>query len=213
MTGDASARPHPLPREQPSSALRARVLLAASQKDAATRQRVKRRDALLAFSACLVPLLVFAAFGGVREGPRPQALVLQPALGAAALALAATVVGFSRGRSTLGRAGIWSLGLMFATPAALFGWKVLMSAQFDNMMVNWPARVGFRCLGLSCLMAVWPLAAFLIARRASDPVHPALTGAPRVRRSARGFGSWSISVVRSHTCRICLSATCCRSCW
>ena len=45
------------------------------------------------------------------------------------------------------------------------------------MMARWPGRPGFRCLGLSLGMAAPLLAAFLVMRRRSDPVHPGIAGA------------------------------------
>ena len=124
-----------------------------------------------------MPLLIFLAFGGLRDGPRPTTLVLRTSLGASFIALACGVVGLSRGRSTLGRARVWLWGLALFAPVALFGWKVLASVQFEQMMARWPGRIGLRCLWLHCLMALWPLTALMITRRESDPLHPALTGA------------------------------------
>jgi hypothetical protein len=88
----------------------------------------------------------------------------------------------------LGRASVWLWGLAVVTPLALLGWKVIASAQFDNMMVRWPGRVGLRCLWLSCLMAVWPLVALVLTRRRTDPLHPGLTGA--AIGSAVGASTW-----------------------
>ena len=116
----------------PSSELRARVLLAASRQDAPTRDRVKRRDGWLLLSAALVPLLVFFAFGGLRDGPRPTTLVLRTSLGASAIALICMLVGLSRGGSTLGRARVWLWCLALLAPSALFGWKVAASAPFER---------------------------------------------------------------------------------
>lgn len=172
----------------PRSELRARVLLAASQQPAPLRDRVRRRNAWLLLSAAAVPLLVFAAFGGVRAAPRPPALVLQTSLGAGAIALGYAVLAFSRGRSTLGRARLWLVGVAVSAPLALLGWKIVTSAFFEHMMESWPTRVGLRCLGLSCLVAAWPLIAMAIARRGSDPVQPGLTGA--ALGAAVGACSW-----------------------
>jgi hypothetical protein len=173
---------------QPPSELRTRVLSAASRERAATRPQVQRRRAVLLLSACVVPVLIFLAFGGLRAGPRPSALVLRTALGSTAIALVALVVACSRGRSTLGRAGVYFLWLSIATPFALLAWKVAMSAGVASMMQRWPERVGFRCLLLSCLMSAWPLAALVMARKALDPLHPALTGA--AIGSAIGASIW-----------------------
>jgi hypothetical protein len=161
----------------PPAELRARVLLAARREPAAPRKSVRRRNAVVLISACVVPVLLFLAVGGVREAPRPTGLVLQTSLGAAAIASVVTIVALSRGRSTLGRASVWFLGVTMAAPIALFAWKLATSAQFHDMMLRWPERVGFRCLWLSCALAAWPLAALVLTRKGSDPVHPALTGA------------------------------------
>jgi hypothetical protein len=164
------------------------VLLAASLEDAPPRARVRRRDAWLLLSACVLPLLIFLAVGGMREAPRPPALVLRTSLGAAAIALGCGVVGLSRGRSTLGRARAWLFGVAVSAPLALFAWKIVTSAQFVDMMLQWPARIGLRCFWLSCVMAAWPLAAVVLTRQKSDPVHPALTGA--AIGAAVGAGLW-----------------------
>lgn len=172
----------------PTPELRARVLLAASRERAATRARVRLGDAAALVAAFVVPLLIFAAFGGLREGPRPSALVLRTSLGAAAIAFAAGVVAFTRGRSSVGRAKAWLLALSIATPLLLLTWKVAISAEFAGMLVRWPGRIGLRCLGLSCLMALGPMAVAVSRRRASVALHPALTGA--AFGSAVGAAVW-----------------------
>ena len=48
---------------------------------------------------------------------------------------------------------------------------------FPEAAVMPPGKWGFRCLGLTVAAAVFPLVGIVIARRASDPVHPAATGA------------------------------------
>jgi hypothetical protein len=161
----------------PSADLRSRVLQAASQERSPTRGEVRVRNAALLVSGVVVPIVVFLAYGGVRPTSRPETLIAETALGAAAIAITAAVVALGRGRSMLGRAGIWLLSLAILTPIVLFAWKVGVSAQYPGMMVSWVERPGFRCMRLSCLLAAWPLVAFVMTRRASDPTHPRLTGA------------------------------------
>jgi hypothetical protein len=173
---------------QPPAELRARVLQAASLEQAATRAGVRRRNTIILISACVVPVLLFLGVGGVREAPRPTGLVLQTSLGAAAIACVVGVVALSRGRSTLGRASVWFLGVAMAAPITLLGWKIASSSQFENMMQQWPHRPGFRCLWLSFALAAWPLVALILTRKGSDPVHPALTGA--AIGSAIGSAVW-----------------------
>lgn len=173
---------------KPPAELRSRILSAVAGEPAATRVQIERRRVVMLLSAGVVPLLIFLGFGGLREGPRPAALVLRTALGGAAIALVALVVACSRGRSTLGRARAYFLWLVIVTPIALLTWKVAMSVEFTHMMQAWPGRVGFRCLWLSCLMAVWPLAALVLTRKGTDPLYPALTGA--AIGSAIGASIW-----------------------
>jgi hypothetical protein len=77
----------------------------------------------------------------------------------------------------LGRPRIVLLATLVVTPLVLMTWKVLWSAGFSGALDAWPGRLGFRCVGLSLLLGGWPLAALILARRRSDPLHPALTGA------------------------------------
>jgi hypothetical protein len=172
----------------PSADLRSRVLAAASRERSPTRAEVRLRNLALLVSGVGLPLLVFFWWGGLRATHRPGGLILETAGGAVVVALTALIVAISRGRSMLGRAGIWLLMLAVATPIVLFTWKIVISSQFPGAMVQWPERVGFRCLRLSCLMAAWPLVAFVMTRRGSDPTHPVLTGASV--GAAIGAGTW-----------------------
>jgi hypothetical protein len=136
----------------------------------------------------LVPLLVFVAWGGIRVGPRPDRLVLQTALGSAVLAAGFAIVGIGRGRSMLGRPRSWLLAQVLLTPVLLLGWRVLISARYSNMMVQWGERPGLRCFTLSTILALAPLLGLLWLRRGSDPVHPRLTAA--AFGAAVGAGVW-----------------------
>lgn len=161
----------------PSSDLRSRVLAAAGQQPAPTRTEIRVRNAALLVSGFIVPVMVFLSFGGLRDAPRPETLIWETATGAGLVALTALIVALSRGRSMLGRAGVWLLALAVLTPMVLFAWKVFVSARYPGMTAEWPERPGFRCFRLSCLMAAWPLVAFVMTRHGTDPTHPRLTGA------------------------------------
>jgi hypothetical protein len=161
---------------QPSAELRSRVLDAASRELAPTRAQVRARNTALLVSGFVVPVVIFVLYGGLRSGPRPGSLILETAAGAGVVALTVLVVALTRGRSMLGRAGVWLLALALVTPIVLFAWKVGVSSLYPGMMDRWPERPGLRCLRLSCLMAVWPLVAIAMTRRGSDPTHPRLTG-------------------------------------
>ncbi|HYQ31157.1 MAG TPA: NrsF family protein [Polyangiaceae bacterium] len=168
--------------------LRARVIALSAREASPTRAQLSLRHRIVLGIVMLVPLLMFIAWGGIRIGPRPERLVLQTALGSAVLAAGFAIVGIGRGRSMLGRPRAWLLTQVLLTPALLFGWRVLSSARYPNMMVQWLDRPGFRCFTLSLVLALVPLLGVLWLRRGSDPLHPHLTGA--ASGAAVGAGVW-----------------------
>jgi len=175
-----------------SADLKAWVLESVAAEASPTRAAVRRRNilvGLLAVASGLAAFVVFAMFTSqgqlVRLGgeiapqhdvERSVWLVGMTAGGALAIALTATWLALSRGRSMLGRPRTWLVGAIALTPLALFAWKVVCSLGFGDPMAQWPARPGLRCLSLTMLVAAGPLLAFLAVRR-SAPAHPALNGA------------------------------------
>lgn len=157
--------------------LKQKVLEAARREPSPPRRAVLVRTAVLLATAAASALGVLFAIGGVRAAPRPASLIVATAGGAAAIALAALLFSFGRGRSMLGRPRALLLAMVVGTPVALFAWKVLWSACYADMMVDWPARVGYRCLHHSLEISAVPLLVFVVLRRRSDPTHPGATGA------------------------------------
>jgi len=168
--------------------LRAQVIALSSREPAPTRAQLTREHRVVLSIVLLVPLLVFIAWGGIRVGPRPERLVLQTVLGSAVLAACLAIVGIGRGRSMLGRPRSWLLLQVSLTPVLLFGWRVLSSACYPNMMAEWVNRPGVRCFMLSVILALAPLLGLLWWRRNSDPLHPQLTAA--AFGAAVGSGAW-----------------------
>ncbi|HKO51103.1 MAG TPA: NrsF family protein [Polyangiaceae bacterium] len=168
--------------------LRARVIDLTTREPSPTRAQLSRKHRLVLCIAMLVPLLVFIGWGGIRVGPRPERLVLETALGSAVLAAGVAIVGIGRGRSMLGRPRAWLVTQVLLTPVLLFGWRVLTSAGYPNMMNRWLDRPGFRCLSLSLILALAPLLGLLWLRRGSDPVQPRLTAA--AVGAGVGAGAW-----------------------
>jgi hypothetical protein len=168
--------------------LRARVLQAARQQPSATRGVHRQRVAILLLSGAAALGAVFWLAGGVRLGARSTELVLGTVLGALLAAALAAVVAVGRGGSMLGRPRAWLAGTALLVPVALFGWKLLWSARFPEALVAHPEAPGFRCLGLTIAMSLWPLAALALSRRDSDPTHPIATGVSL--GVAVGAGAW-----------------------
>jgi hypothetical protein len=168
--------------------LRAQVIALSAREPSPTRAQLTRQQRVVSSIVLLVPLLVFIAWGGVRAGPRPDRLVLLTALGSAVLAACSSFVGIGRGRSMLGRPPSWLSMQVLLAPLLLFGWRVLITACYPQMMVEWSDRPGLRCFTLSLALALAPLLGLLWLRRRSDPLHPRLTGA--AYGAAVGSGAW-----------------------
>lgn len=157
--------------------LKARILEAARHRPSPSRPQVATRTAALLASAVALPAAVFLALGALESGPRPVALVATTAAGTLAIALATVWVAFGRGGQMVGRPRAWLVALCAAAPAAFLAWKLLWSLRFPGGTDPWATRPGFRCLGLTLLLAAWPLAVVLAVRRESDPTHPRSLGA------------------------------------
>src|SRR4051812_36626338 len=141
--------PIPEPAGAGLAQLRAQVIAQVRSELVPTRAELFRRHAGLVAACTLVPLSIFVAMGGVRAAPRPQALVLETALGSTLLALLVAGAGLSRGRSMLGRPRSWLVSLVVLTPLSLLAWRVISSSQYPDMMRQWSARPGLRCFLLS----------------------------------------------------------------
>lgn len=168
----------PPPHFGPAPDLKRRVL-ATVQTEPAPTQRTVRQRGWLTFGICTaIALAVFAKAGGVRIYDRPGLLVVWTCVGWIVAASAAAAFGVARGRSMLGRSTASLVMLIIALPIVLLAWKIGVTAPFGpEMMAPWPGRPGLRCLGLSLAMAAPLLVAFVVIRRRSDPVHPAIAGA------------------------------------
>jgi hypothetical protein len=183
-----SELPDPVSESSRLARLRARVIEQSRHEPALTRAQVSLQNRVVMAAALLIPLLIFGALGGARLGPRPGRLVLQTVVGSALLAFVAAFVGVRRGHSMLGRPRSWLLSLVILTPIALFASRVLVSAQYPNMLAEWHGRPGLRCFVLSCALSLAPLLGALWVRRGSDPLHPRLTAAGVA--TAAGAGAW-----------------------
>ena len=162
----------------PASDMKARILAAVQAEQAPTRSETRQRGWLTLAIAVAAAVAIFAHFGGIRIYDRPAPLVLWTCLGWSVATSAAAAFAVARGGSALGRSTASLIIVIAATPLFLLAWKIGVTLPFGaEMMAPWPGRPGFRCLALSLAMAAPLLAALVVMRRRSDPVHPGVAGA------------------------------------
>lgn len=161
---------------EPSAALEARIFAAVAGQPSPTRSAVVRETIALTLLSWCLALAVFVYAGGPRITGRPWGLVLGTTTGTAIATAALVWAALGPRRSSLPRARRLLVPAVIFAPIAILAWKLLWSSQYPSALEIWPSRPGFRCLGLGLSMGLFPLIAFAISRRGSDPRRPALTG-------------------------------------
>lgn len=170
------------------SALRARVLADVARVPSRSRPEGRRRAGLVYGLAVLAGLLFFEAWGGLAHSDgRPRGLTVAMAGGATVLALGASLVGWWRGRTMLGRPWQLLVAAPLLVPGLTLGWLL----AFHDRYVEPFARVGWRCLLLSLGSGAALLAAAVWLRKGSVTNNVALTGAALGATA----GAWSAVVV------------------
>jgi hypothetical protein len=173
------------PSRTPSSELRARVLAEIAQTPADTRAQHRRRILVASSGATVATAILFLAMGGFRWGTRPMPLVVFSS-GLGLLAAAVLMHVALGGRSMLGRPRS-ALVTAFIVTAGVLALAALVAPLL------WPSPEGVMTAHLACaietvVQGALPLLALLVARRSSDPVKPALTGAT----FGMSAGAWAV---------------------
>jgi hypothetical protein len=168
--------------------LKQRVLAAARDEPAPTRRAAAVQVAVLVVAAGCLVAYGFHARGGVHwAAARPVPFLIGVALGWGLVAVGISFIALRRGRSMLGRSRNGLLGFVLATPPALFGWSLLWNTLYPASLKATPGRVGLACLDLALTIGALPVLVLVLARRNTDPVHPAVTGAAL----GAAVGTWS----------------------
>jgi hypothetical protein len=176
-----------------SPELRDRILAAARATPAPTRSEIARKNAI-ALLFGLVPAVAVIALG-IDTARRPAAYVAAVAVGWMLVAAAATWGALGRGRSMVGRPNAWLVVVAVATPLALLACAYLGYIPWPSAADADCGRFGdFKCFGFTTVAALGPLFAFVYARRNTDPVHPALTGAA----IGAAAGAWAGVAIALH---------------
>lgn len=158
----------------PPESLRARVLAAAAAKKSPTRKQGKRLAVVLAIASLVIAVTCIELAGGLEHSVgRPLGLTIAIASGWTLFAVFLTWLVFGRGGSTLPRRPMVVLAAALAAPIALLVWMTTFHGTYEEPF----ERVGFRCMGLSMVIALAPLAGFLFLRRGTEPRRPSALGA------------------------------------
>lgn len=175
--------------------LRERVLSAARKEPAPTRMQATRTVAIVLIAGFATTLTLFLTIGGYAGGNRPASYMVMSIAGWLAMALVASWGAFGRGGSMLGRPGRWLGTIAVCTTPLLGAWIVLGALGWPaTASQGCPPEVDGGCLMFTILLSLGPFAAFLFARRNSDPVHPRATGAALGAAS----GAWGALCMNAH---------------
>jgi hypothetical protein len=168
-------------RAVPSPEARARAIAAVAEIAAPTRREHERRALALGLGAAIATTALFFAMGGLAVGERPGMLVAFTSGIGLAFAFAVTLGGLSRGRpplAMLGRPAEHLLVVCFALAPALTVVALGAAALWPgDVHDDVSPRAQLACLAISLIQGALPLAAMMILRRGTDPLHPGLTGA------------------------------------
>lgn len=172
--------------------LKRRVLAAAQDEPSPTRGEAQRRASWLIAGAAIGMVAAYLLVVSVMDAPfeRPGVLSLGAFAGALSIAASALWISLARGRSTLGRPRGALIASAASAPALLLGWKLGWSGAL-GAVAEAPARLGLRCLLLCLITSALPLTLLLLARRGTDPRHPAVTGA--ALGAAVGALAWGLT--------------------
>jgi hypothetical protein len=157
--------------------LRAELLERAARIPSGTRRTESRKASALLMLAIATALATFAWSGGIDPAGRPIPMMLATSLGTAALAATGLRIALHRGRSMLGRSSEELLLVPLLLVCAALLWKTFWGAPGSYRLEGSAGAAAARCLGLGVLIGAPPLAAMLVARRGTDPLHPGAWGA------------------------------------
>jgi hypothetical protein len=154
----------------PRTNLRARVLAAAARVPSRTRAEQRRATWALLVLSVVVAIGVLELLGGCEHARgRPLAVSFAITAGWAAAAALLCWLALARERSTLGRWPFLWLASAAIAPAALFVWMRAFYGTYPEPF----ERIGYRCAAFTLVCAAAPFAAFLVARRGTEPRRPA----------------------------------------
>ncbi|HEY3819238.1 MAG TPA: NrsF family protein [Polyangiaceae bacterium] len=157
---------------------KARLLEAMRRTPSTTRQTARAWAWLVLPSGIIVAGALYFTMNGLDHGGgRPVWFYVACAASWTAVAATSMWGALGRARSRSWRSRSTLLAVAAGTPGLLFALMFAFAIIDPEVTALHPERLGLKCFGLTLAAAVLPLVALLYARRESDPVHPAVTGA------------------------------------
>jgi hypothetical protein len=161
----------------PPPYLKTQLLETLARTSSPTRAQRQSQTRWLWLSAFAALFVVFLSLGGIHAGPRPTPFILGTALGWLALAAFCITRVLPRGSAMVGPLPRQLILTIVVVPASAFVWMLLWNQLYPETLAPWIGRPGFRCLGLTLLMAAWPLLAMALSRRQTAVAHTGIVGA------------------------------------
>jgi len=174
--------------------VRAQVLGEALRKPSLDASATRRTNAV-AVALGVATAMTMVGTLGVSLGGRPLPFVIVSAVGWAAIAAVATLLGGLRGGSMLGRTRRTVLLVGIAAAPVVYAW--VMSCTLGWPEVREPAgkwQQHVACLVATLLLSLGPVIALAFVRRGTDPVHPRATGAA----IGAAAGAWGGVLIDMH---------------
>jgi hypothetical protein len=159
--------------------LEARLLASISRTPSPTRRTARAWEWLVLPAGAIFAALLYGAFDGPEQGRggRDTWFYVASAMSWAAVAALSLWGALGRGRGANWRSRSALLACALGTPAALFVIMMALGSLDPAMAEIHPEKWGRMCLPLTLAAAAFPTVLLQYARRESDPVHPALSGA------------------------------------
>lgn len=158
---------------------KARLMAAIQRAPSQTRRAARVWQWLVLPAGAIIAATLYFAYNGPDQGQGGRDLWYFVASAASWTAIAALSLwgALGRGRASSWRSRALLLAFAIGTPLLLFAIMLGLASTDPAMSRIHPEKWGRMCLPLTLAAAAFPLLALLYARRESDPVHPAFTGA------------------------------------
>ncbi len=158
--------------------LKERVLAAVRRTPSPVRSVARRQARVVVGVGLVVAVGLFFVAGGPRHAAGRSTWVLAVSVASWAAVGCGALVAAWRSGVTFDAGSFTSLvSVVVGAPAALLV-AALVLVQFDpTLAFVHPERIGLRCFALTLATALGPLVGLARARRSSDPLHPAASGA------------------------------------